>query len=121
DVEAGTALAAVRALGTPFEHARTALGIGEAYLRAGRPGAAQPHLLSAAELFDEAGAHAWTEVAVRDLAAAEAMACGDSTDRAVPGAPATDAAARVPRRWTSLLTPRELDVALAVVQGGTNR
>ncbi len=122
DVEASTALAAVRELGTPFEHARTALGIGEAYLRAGRPGVAQPHLLSAAELFDEAGAHAWTEVAARDLAAAEAMAAGDpAEDRPAPVARGDDAAAGVPRRWASVLTARELDVALAVVRGGANR
>lgn len=123
DAEAAAALGAVRRLGTPFEHARTALGIGEAYLRAGRPGVAQPHLLSAAELFDEAGAHAWTQVAVRDLAAAEAMASGEPADgpAPTPSRPEGSEAPPVPRRWTSVLTARELDVARLVVQGGTNR
>jgi len=92
-----------QAAGSPFERARTELLFGERLRRAKRRVEAREHLRSAVELFDGLGAVPWSEQARREL-----RASGESIPRRDPTAP-------------ERLTPQELQVALQVAEGKTNR
>ncbi len=87
---------------TPFERARTELCFGERLRRAGRRTEARAHLRPALEAFDWLGASPW-----RDRAAAE---LGVSVEHV------TSRENRIDR-----LSPQELQVALLVAEGATNR
>jgi DNA-binding CsgD family transcriptional regulator len=89
--------------GSAFERARTELLYGERLRRAKRRVEAREHLRSATELFDGLGAAPWSEHARREL-----RASGESIPRRDPTAP-------------EKLTPQELQVALQVAEGRTNR
>jgi len=89
--------------GSAFERARTELLYGERLRRAKRRVEAREHLRSAIELFDGLGAAPWSEQARREL-----RASGESIPRRDPTAP-------------EKLTPQELQVALQVAEGRTNR
>ena len=89
--------------GSAFERARTELLYGERLRRAKRRVEAREHLRSAVELFDGLGAAPWSEQARREL-----RASGESIPRRDPTAP-------------EKLTPQELQVALQVAEGRTNR
>jgi DNA-binding CsgD family transcriptional regulator len=89
--------------GSAFERARTELLYGERLRRAKRRVDAREHLRSAIELFDGLGAAPWSEQARREL-----RASGESIPRRDPTAP-------------EKLTPQELQVALQVAEGKTNR
>jgi len=89
--------------GSPFERARTELLYGERLRRAKRRVESREHLHSAIELFDGLGAAPWSEQARREL-----RASGESIPRRDPTAP-------------EKLTPQELQVALQVAEGKTNR
>jgi DNA-binding CsgD family transcriptional regulator len=88
---------------TPFERARTELALGERRRRIGRRSQAREPLRAALETFDRLGARRWA-----DLARAELRASGDST-RPLAGTRSAE------------LTPQELQVALVVARGATNR
>jgi DNA-binding CsgD family transcriptional regulator len=89
--------------GWPFEHARTHLVYGERLRRAGRRTDSREALSRALAGFEQLGADAWADHARRELAATGAT----------------------PRRRevsaSDVLTPQELQVALAVAEGRTNR
>src|SRR6476619_1027065 len=89
--------------GSVFERARTELLYGERLRRAKRRVEAREHLRSAIELFDGLGAAPWSEQARREL-----RASGESIPRRDPTAP-------------EKLTPQELQIALQVAEGKTNR
>jgi DNA-binding CsgD family transcriptional regulator len=89
--------------GSAFDRARTELLYGERLRRAKRRVEAREHLRSAIELFDGLGAAPWSEQARREL-----RASGASIPRRDPTAP-------------EKLTPQELQVALQVAEGRTNR
>jgi DNA-binding CsgD family transcriptional regulator len=89
--------------GSAFDRARTELLYGERLRRAKRRVDAREHLRSAVELFDGLGAAPWSEQARREL-----RASGESIPRRDPTAP-------------EKLTPQELQVALQVAEGRTNR
>jgi DNA-binding CsgD family transcriptional regulator len=89
--------------GSAFERARTELLYGERLRRAKRRVDAREHLRSAIELFDGLGAAPWSEQARREL-----RASGESIPRRDPTAP-------------EKLTPQELQIALQVAEGRTNR
>jgi DNA-binding CsgD family transcriptional regulator len=89
--------------GSAFERARTELLYGERLRRAKRRVEAREHLRSAIELFDGLGAAPWSEQARREL-----RASGESIPRRDPTAP-------------EKLTPQELQIALLVAEGRTNR
>jgi DNA-binding CsgD family transcriptional regulator len=89
--------------GSAFERARTELLYGERLRRAKRRVDAREHLRSAVELFDGLGAAPWSEQARREL-----RASGASIPRRDPTAP-------------EKLTPQELQIALQVAEGKTNR
>ncbi len=101
DAEAAyrTALDGFRALGAPFEEARTLLARAEHRMRAERRRDGALDAAAARTIFDHLGARAWSERA--------------TTLRGEPAAAATSLAAR--------LTPAELRVALAVGQGLSSR
>jgi len=88
---------------TPFEAARTELCYGERLRRAGRRVEARARLRCALEVFDRLGAEPWAERARTEL-----RASGEHVQRRSPGA-------------TERLTPQELQVALTVARGATNR
>ena len=89
--------------GSAFERGRTELLYGERLRRAKRRVEARAHLRSAIELFDGLGAAPWSEQARREL-----RASGESIPRRDPTAP-------------EKLTPQELQIALQVAEGKTNR
>jgi len=97
------ALGLHQATGMPWPTARTALAYGERLRRAGRRVDARVQLRLAAETFQRIGATPWAE-----RAASELRATGETARRR--DRPATDE-----------LTPQELQIALAVADGGTNR
>ncbi len=98
----GRAEALAEALANPFELARTRFLFGERLRRAGLRREASQVLGSAAAGFERLGARPWTE-----RAAAELAALGERRDPA--------------RDILTDLTPQELQVALAVGRGATNR
>ncbi len=88
---------------TPFERARTELALGTRRRRIGQRVRARKPLQAALEIFDQLGASRWAE-----LARAELRATGETTRG---------------REETTVekLTPQELQVALVVARGATNR
>jgi DNA-binding CsgD family transcriptional regulator len=88
---------------SPFALARTQLGYGERLRRAGRRVDAREQLRLALEFFERVGAHVWVEIARKEL-----RASGE----------------RLRRRevdTTEELTPQELQIALQVSEGKTNK
>jgi DNA-binding CsgD family transcriptional regulator len=88
---------------SPFERARTELGLGERRRRARRRTDARPPLRSALAVFEALGASPWAERARNELAA-----CGARPRRRAP-------------EVADALTPHELRVARAVARGAKNR
>ncbi len=88
---------------SPFERARTALAYGERLRRSGRRADSRPHLRSAVAAFTELGATPWLERAAEEL-----RATGETVHRREPDA-------------IDRLTPHELQVALVVAAGASNR
>ena len=88
---------------SPFERARTQLCYGERLRRAGERRAARERLRSALAVFEGVGAAPWAERARMELRA--------SGERLRPRRPAA----------TERLTPQELQIALLVAEGLTNR
>ncbi len=86
----------------PFEEARTRLCFGERLRRAGERRIARDELTAALDVFDALGAAPWSARAAKEL-----RASGQRLRR-------RDATA------ASQLTPQELQVALAVAEGGSN-
>jgi DNA-binding CsgD family transcriptional regulator len=92
-----------RELDTPFQEARTLLCLGERLRRARRRADARVHLRAALEMFEGLGAVDWAATAREELAVTGETAAPRS-------GPRSDA-----------LTPQELQVALMVASGATNR
>ena len=99
-----TALALHDRTTTPFERGRTLLCLGERRRRARRVREARAPLAGALEVFEGLGAERWADWARRELRA--------TGTRARPSSPAA---------VTGVLTPQELQVALTVARGATNR
>ena len=93
---------------TPFERARTQLCLGERLRRAGERRRARDQLGQALEVFRRLGAQPWVAQAEAELSATGAT----HTPAAQPGPP------RLPHQ---LLTAQELQVAIAVGEGKTNK
>jgi ATP/maltotriose-dependent transcriptional regulator MalT len=87
----------------PFERARTELSLGERRRRAGRRAYARAPIRSALQTFQRLDARPWA-----DRARSELRACGGQSREPVSAA-------------TEGLTPHELQVALVVARGATNR
>jgi DNA-binding CsgD family transcriptional regulator len=89
---------------TPFPRARTELCLGERLRRSGQRRQARVHLTRAAEGFEALGASPWQHLADRELQASGASA----RRRRHPGS-------------AEELTARELQVAIVIAEGATNR
>jgi DNA-binding CsgD family transcriptional regulator len=103
EADAERALELLEGLGAPFEVARTELCLGERLRRSRRRREARTALRSAIERFERLGAAPWAERANTELRA--------SGETVQPGAVIA----------TNELTPQELQVALTVARGATNR
>jgi DNA-binding CsgD family transcriptional regulator len=103
DVHFAEALALHDRTPSAFERARTELCYGERLRRAGRRVDGRTHLRSALEVFERLGAVPWAE-----RTRVELRATGETARRRDPTA-------------VERLTPQELQVALAVGEGRTNR
>ena len=99
----GEALRLHRHFDAPFEEARTLLCLGERLRRARRRADARVHLRAALDAFDGLGAVDWAATVRGELGVTGETAAGRS-------GPRSDA-----------LTPQELQVALIVASGATNR
>jgi DNA-binding CsgD family transcriptional regulator len=97
------ALALASALPMPFERARTQLALGERLRRAKQRAQARGPLQEALDAFERLGARPWAERARTEL-----RATGQSSTRRSETA-------------AEQLTPHELQIALLVAQGMTNR
>jgi len=89
--------------GSRFDRGRTELCYGERLRRLNRRKEARPHLRAAIDLFDALAAAPWAERARTEL-----RATGEQVPRRAPTAP-------------DQLTPQEMQIALAVAEGKTNR
>jgi DNA-binding CsgD family transcriptional regulator len=97
------ASAAFEGLTMPFERARADLYLGERLRRAGKPKEAREPLHAALATFDELAAEPWAERTRKEL-----RATGETVRRRDPAA-------------RESLTPQELQIALVVARGRTNR
>ncbi len=88
---------------SPFERARTELVYGERLRRAGRRLDSREQLRSALDQFERLGASSWAERAREEL-----RASGETARKRDPA-------------LVDELTPRELEIALQVADGGTNK
>ena len=102
--EFATALAWHARADTPFERARTQLCLGERLRRSRRPTRAREPLRIAREIFGQLDATVWETRAEAELRAAGERPSREHRPRAL-----------------SALTPQELQVALTVARGATNR
>ena len=101
--DAGADAVAAFADGSPFELARTRLVYGERLRRAGRRVDAREQLTAALTTFEQLGAAPWAAQARRELQASGATL------------------RRRDSQATEVLTPQELQVAIKVAAGLTNR
>ncbi|WP_217922817.1 helix-turn-helix transcriptional regulator [Miltoncostaea oceani] len=100
----GEALRLHGRLPLPFDRARTELAYGARLRRAGRRTDARMHLERALAVFEDLGAQPWSRQAREEIAAS-----GARLRPRAGGRPGED------------LSPRELQIALAVAEGATNR
>jgi DNA-binding CsgD family transcriptional regulator len=105
-----------RTLDSPFERGRAEAALGAAWAGLGELAAARRHLVLAESLLGEAGAEAWRELAVSRL---ERLA--DGVVAPAPQDPPDEAPAASAEPWREVLTERELEVALLVIEGASNR
>lgn len=104
---------AARALSSPFERGRVEAMIGVRASIGQSPRVAREHLRSAHSLLIIAGATAWARAVAERLDMLEA----ETSDRQALG----EDLSACRSAWESLLTRRELDVAMRVVGGASNR
>lgn len=112
-----------REVASPFERARLESVLGTAYLLREDFSTARRHLQMARSLFEEAGAVAWgraADVRLARLGEAEAAAKRISTGPIVT-LPPGDPLDRCRMVWAPLLTERELEVAMLIAGGASNR
>lgn len=133
---AHSAAEACRSLSSPYERARTEMILGRARAAHGDLEAARAHLLAASGLFDAAGAAVWRDACDADLELLPAESPVSVLTQPLPLAAVRQATAPTPlvpddltesveercrAAWRDILTERELDVALLVSQGHSNR
>ncbi|MFB4351509.1 LuxR C-terminal-related transcriptional regulator [Microbacterium sp. LS_15] len=104
---------AARGIRSPFERARVSAAFGLRAVIHHDARGGRRHLSAALALFEEAGALAWAgQVAERLRILDQEAERGDELG---------DAVAAIRRRWEPILTRRELELAMAVVAGASNR
>ncbi|MCK3768407.1 LuxR C-terminal-related transcriptional regulator [Microbacterium aerolatum] len=112
-----------RRLTSPFDRARVEALLGSTCLSRGDASAGRRHLRAASRLFEDAGALAWKDAVEARLARLTIALSAQSDPVTEPIAVIRDAdplaASRV--AWETLLTEREIEVAMRVASGGENR
>jgi DNA-binding CsgD family transcriptional regulator len=112
-----------RRLSSPFERGRVEALLGSTCLLHSDLPAGRRHLRAARRLFDESGAHAWRDAMDRRLSRLRLSSTAPGDPMTAPIAVIRDddplAAGRA--AWETLLTQRELEVAMRVAAGGENR
>lgn len=111
--ERSSVVAAVRALKSPFTRARVETMLGVRALITEDAATGRAHLSTAQNLFEVSGATAWAR------AVAARLARLDSGQGRAPAS--ADPLASCRRAWEPRVTPRELEVAMRVVAGASNR
>ena len=101
-----------------YLRAHDELAAGRTLARAGAHERALDHLRSSCDLFSLTGAQAWSQRAATE---AVRLAAATATTTTAATATSTPETLDLHERWGALLTRRELDVALLVVQGASNR
>lgn len=114
---------AARRLRSPFARGRVEAMLGSANVIRGDARAGRRFLRAARSLFDDAGATAWRDAVAARLARLNTQIQANAQISTVPIAVINDVdpleASRVV--WAALLTERELEVAMRVVEGSSNR
>lgn len=112
-----------RQLRSPFERARVEAMLGSASVIRGEPVVGRRHLDTAQSLFEDAGADAWADAVaerLRRVGVSEAAEIGAVVVTQEPNI-SLDPHHVSRSAWAPLLTARELDVAMRVVEGLPNR
>ncbi|WP_439902315.1 LuxR C-terminal-related transcriptional regulator [Microbacterium azadirachtae] len=107
-----------RGIRSPFERARLEALLGPACAVRGDRSRAVRHLRAAQSLFDESGARAWRGMVDRRLGMLDVPRHRAGTSGEEASAPALEVCRDA---WETILTARELEVALLMAQGCTNR
>jgi len=111
-----------RGIRSPFERARVEALLGSTAAAHGDRGRGVRHLRAAFSLFEESGALAWRGMVGRRLRAlGERPQRSSADDGAAPGAAAPSSLEVCRAIWEPILTARELDVALLMAEGRTNK
>ncbi|WP_300264766.1 helix-turn-helix transcriptional regulator [Microbacterium sp.] len=112
-----------RALRSPFERARVEAMLGSVSVIRGERAAGRRHLDIAQSLFEDAGAEAWAAAVAERLRRVDVREAAETGAVVVTQEPATTPDPHHASRsaWAPLLTARELDVAMRVVEGLPNR
>jgi len=111
--ERDVVVAAARTLASPFSRGRVEALIGTRSLIGGDLEIGREHLTTARSLLEVSGAAAWSRAIDVRLARLESAGGG-----ALPGGDPLSSCRRI---WESVLTARELEVAMRVVAGAPNR
>lgn len=112
-----------RSLRSPFERARVEAMLGAASAIRGDTAAGRHHLRAAQSLFEDAGAYAWRDainVRVKRLVE-QRSADGPSATASSISIPEMEPYSATRSAWAPLLTDRELEVAMRVIEGLPNR
>ncbi|SDL43966.1 helix-turn-helix domain-containing protein [Microbacterium azadirachtae] len=107
-----------RGIRSPFERARLEALLGPACAVRGDRSRAVRHLRAAQSLFDESGAQAWRGMVDRRLRMLDAPRHGTGRARDDVSTPVLEVCRAT---WETILTARELEVALLMAQGCMNR
>ncbi|PRB08386.1 hypothetical protein CQ044_02955 [Microbacterium sp. MYb64] len=111
-----------RGIRSPFERARVEAMLGSTAVARGDRGRGVRHLRAALSLFEESGALAWRGMVGRRLRALGASRLPSAAGAGAPERDPEHSPLEVCRAmWEPILTPRELDVALLMAEGRTNR
>ncbi|VXB06371.1 Response regulator protein VraR [Microbacterium sp. 8M] len=108
-----------RGIRSPFERARVEALLGSSCAARGDPGRGVRHLRAARSLFEESGALAWRDMVdrrLRTLAAQDPRGNASDADGGVSSPLSVCRAV-----WQPILTTRELEVALLMAEGRSNR
>lgn len=112
---------ASRALGSAFERGRLEAVLGSACVIRGDVSAGRRHLRVAHRLLRESGAHAWSAAVEDRLDRLAARLHADVEVATMPIAVVADPFETSRVAWAPLMTDREIDVAVLVSQGRSNR
>lgn len=114
---------AARHVQSPFSRARVEAMLGSAHAIRGDARAGRRHLLAAQSLFEDSGALAWRDAVDERLGRLGAQIEANARISTVPIAVIADADPLEASRagWATILTERELDVAMRIVEGAANR